>query len=104
MKFLCLISAENCLDQMTEADALAHLDEYRVLIERLERNGNYVECRRLMPADTAVTLRVRNNQALGHGRPLCRNQGATRRFSPPRSPKFRGSDRIGRRHSSREVW
>ena len=62
MKFLCLISAENCLDQMTEADALAHLDEYRVLIERLERNGNYVECRRLMPADTAVTLRVRNNQ------------------------------------------
>lgn len=62
MKFLCLIAAENCLDRMTEADAVAHLEEYRVLLERLERNGNYVECRRLMPADTAVTLRMRNNQ------------------------------------------
>jgi hypothetical protein len=62
MKFVCLISAESCLDQMSEADAAAHLDEYRTLIDRLRRNGNYVECRRLMPAETAVTLRVRNHR------------------------------------------
>jgi hypothetical protein len=62
MKFLCLISAEQCLNAMSEAEAAAHLDEYRVLLERLERNGNYIECRRLMPAETAVTLRVRNNR------------------------------------------
>jgi hypothetical protein len=62
MKFLCLISAEQCLNAMSEAEAATHLDEYRVLLERLERNGNYIECRRLMPAETAVTLRVRNNR------------------------------------------
>ena len=64
MKYLCLISAESFLEQMTEADAAQHFEEYLDFTAEIKRNGHYVGCNRLVPPDQAVTLRVRNGKVL----------------------------------------
>lgn len=64
MKYLCLICAETVMEYMEPAEAAAHYEEYRALIEELVESGHYVGCNRLLPRETAVTVRVRN------GRPL----------------------------------
>ena len=64
MKYLCLICADPkyMMENRTELDAAKHFDEYRVLTEDLRENGHYVGCNRLLPPDTATTVRVRNGR------------------------------------------
>jgi hypothetical protein len=62
MKYLCLISAENVLEQMTDADATRHLEAYRTFIKDIRRSGHYLGCNRLQPPATATTVRVRNGR------------------------------------------
>jgi hypothetical protein len=62
MKFLCLICAEKVMEQMTEADAERHFEEYRSFIGDIRRSGHYVGCNRLLPPDAATTVRVRNGR------------------------------------------
>lgn len=59
MKYLCLISAERLLEQMSPAERERHLDEYREFTDALRQSGHYVACHRLQPPEAAVTLRVR---------------------------------------------
>ncbi len=49
MKFLCLICAEKMMEQMSEADAEQHFQEYAEFTEAIRRSGHYVGCNRLLP-------------------------------------------------------
>ena len=62
MKFLCLICAEKVMEQMTEADAERHYRDYEVFMEEIRRSGHYLGCNRLLPPDTATTVRVRKGK------------------------------------------
>jgi hypothetical protein len=62
MKFLCLICAERVMEQMPEADALTHFEEYREFTEAVRASGHFIDCNRLLPPAAAVTVRVRQGK------------------------------------------
>jgi hypothetical protein len=62
MKFLCLICAEKVMEQMPEADAKAHFDEYERFTADIRDSGHFVDCNRLQPPAAATTVRVRNDK------------------------------------------
>lgn len=62
MKFLCLICAGKVMEQMTEADARKHYQDYRDFTDAITRSGHYLGCNRLLPPQTATTVRVRNGK------------------------------------------
>ena len=62
MKYLCLICAETLMEDMTEADAAKHLEEYRDLTENLRNSGQFIGGNRLLPSDAATTVRVRKGK------------------------------------------
>jgi len=64
MKFICLICAEKVMEQMPEADAAAHFEEYREFTETIKARGHLIGGNRLKPAATATTIRVRNGKTL----------------------------------------
>jgi len=59
MKFLCLICAEKVMEQMTEADAEKHYQDYTEFTEAIRRSGHFIGCNRLLPPGAATTVRVR---------------------------------------------
>src|SRR5215470_5148373 len=59
MKYLCLICAEKVMEQMPEADAAKHYEEYREFTESIRASGHLVSANRLKPARDATTIRVR---------------------------------------------
>ncbi|MGH8751776.1 MAG: YciI family protein [Burkholderiales bacterium] len=62
MKFLCLICAEKVMEQMPEADAEKHYQEYAVFTEVIRNSGHFIGCNRLEPPAAATTIRVRNGK------------------------------------------
>ena len=62
MKYLCLICAEKVMEQMSEADAEKHYQDYAEFTEAIRRSGHYVGCNRLLPPADATTIRVRNGK------------------------------------------
>jgi hypothetical protein len=62
MKFLCLICAEKVMEQLTEADARNHFQEYVEFTRDIKRSGHFVGANRLKPSGTAVTIRVRDGK------------------------------------------
>jgi hypothetical protein len=48
------------MEQMTEADAARHYEEYREFTEAIRASGQLVDCNRLLPP--ATTLRVRDGR------------------------------------------
>lgn len=62
MKYLCLICAEKVMEQMPEADAAAHFEEYTEFTDAIRASGHYINCNRLLPPDAAITVRVRNGK------------------------------------------
>jgi hypothetical protein len=62
MKFLCLICAEKVMEQMPEADASRHFDEYRDFTAAIRKSGHFVGCNRLLPPGAATTVRVRQGR------------------------------------------
>lgn len=58
MKYLCLICAVRVMEQMPEADADRHYREHREFTREIRQRGYFIERNRLLPADTATTLRV----------------------------------------------
>ena len=62
MKFLCLICTEKVMEQMPEADAKKHYQDYRDFTDTITRSGHYLGCNRLLPPQTAATVRVRNGK------------------------------------------
>ena len=59
MKYLCLICAEKVMEQMPEADAARHYEEYREFTESIRKSGHLVSANRLKPPAEAATVRVR---------------------------------------------
>ena len=59
MKYLCLICAEKVMEQMTEADAGQHYEEYREFTDGIRKSGHLVSANRLKPPAEATTVRVR---------------------------------------------
>ena len=64
MKYLCLICAETVMEQMTETDAAKHLEEYEAFTRAIKQSGHYLGCNRLLPANAAITLRMRNGKVM----------------------------------------
>lgn len=64
MKFICLICAETVMEQMPAADAAKHYQEYAEFTKDIKRKGQFIGANRLTPADTAITVRVRNGRVL----------------------------------------
>jgi hypothetical protein len=62
MKFICLICAQTVMEQMPKADADKHYQEYVEFTMDIKRNGHFIGANRLTPADTAITVRVRNGK------------------------------------------
>jgi len=62
MKFLCLICAEKMMEQMTEADAATHFEDYREFTAAIRKSGHFAGCNRLLPPHAATTVRVRNGK------------------------------------------
>ena len=62
MKFICLICAETAMEQMAPADAEAHFQEYAEFTADIKRKDHFIGANRLTPADTAITVRVRNGK------------------------------------------
>lgn len=62
MKFLCLICAEKVMEQMPAADAQAHFQEYAAFTRDIKNQGYFIGGNRLLPAATAITVRVRDGK------------------------------------------
>ena len=62
MKYLCLICADTLMEQMPEADAERHFDEYSEFTVGIRRSGHFIGCNRLLPPNAAATVRVRNGK------------------------------------------
>ena len=62
MKYLCLICAETVMEQMQEADAEKHYQEYAEFTEGIRKGGHLIAVNRLLPPDAATTVRVRNGK------------------------------------------
>lgn len=62
MKFMCLICAEQMMEDLEPADRAAHFDDYLAFTEALKRDGHFVSGNRLLPAATAKTVRVRDGR------------------------------------------
>jgi hypothetical protein len=62
MKFLCLICAEKVMEQMSEADAEKHYQDYAEFTEAIRRSGHFIGCNRLLPPGAATTVRVRKGK------------------------------------------
>lgn len=62
MKFICLISAETMMEHLSEADAAALFQDYAVFTARIRASGQFVSANRLLPPETAKTLRVRDGK------------------------------------------
>jgi len=62
MKYLCLICAETVMEQMSEADAEKHYQDYAEFTEGIRRSGHFIGCNRLLPPGAATTVRVRKGK------------------------------------------
>lgn len=62
MKFICLICAETVMEQMAPADAEKHYREYAEFTADIKKNSHFIGGNRLTPANTAITVRVRNGK------------------------------------------
>ena len=59
MKFLCIICAEKVMEQMSEADAAKHYEDYEKFTREIRESGHFVSAHRLAPPSEATTVRVR---------------------------------------------
>jgi len=59
VKYLCLICAERVMETMTSEFAAQHFEDYREFTRDIRESGHLVSCNRLLPADSATTIRVR---------------------------------------------
>lgn len=62
MKFICVIYAETVMEDMAPGDAEKRFQEYAEFTADIKRTGHFIGANRLTPANTGVTLRVRNGK------------------------------------------
>jgi hypothetical protein len=87
MKFMFMIyHDETVLDGLPKDEMQALVDSALDYDDEIRRSGHYIVSDALQPARTARTIRVRGGKVSTTGRPLCRDEGAARRFFPDRGP------------------
>lgn len=64
MKYICLICADKVMEQLTPDDAAQHFEDYVAFTEGIRRSGHLLDCKRLLPPDAAITVRMRSGQVL----------------------------------------
>jgi len=62
MKFLCIICAEKVMEHMKPEDAERHYDEYADFTRSIRKSGHLLGSNRLMPPETAKTVRLRDGK------------------------------------------
>ncbi len=62
MKYLCIICAENTMETLPADFVPKHFDDYRRFTDEIRASGHLVDCNRLLPANAATTVRVRNGR------------------------------------------
>ena len=62
MKFMCLICADRMMEHLSPADAERHFEEYAEFTRSLAQSGQLVGLNRLLPPETATTVRVRDGK------------------------------------------
>jgi len=62
MKYLCMISAEQVMEDMPAADAQRHFQEYAEFTADIRGSGHFLGANRLQPVATATSVRVRNGR------------------------------------------
>ena len=62
MKYLCLICAERTMEQLGNAEAEKHFDDYAEFTKEIRKSGHFIGCNRLLPPREAVTIRVREGK------------------------------------------
>jgi hypothetical protein len=62
VKYLCIICAENSMETLPPDFVAKHWDDYRRFTADIRASGHFVDCNRLLPANTATTVRVRNGR------------------------------------------
>jgi hypothetical protein len=50
------------MEQLSQADAEKHFDEYTEFTEAIRKSGHFVGCNRLLPPRDAITIRVRQGK------------------------------------------
>jgi len=63
MKYLCLICAEKMMEHMPAADAAQHYRDYAAFTDGIKAGGHFISANRLLPPETATTVRVRDGKA-----------------------------------------
>jgi len=93
MKYLCLICAETVMEQMPEAEAEKHFEEYSQFTEDIRKSGHFIGVNRLEPPHAATTVRVRKGKVSTTDQaphdPLLEKEG-NRENGPIRGPRQDG--------------
>ena len=64
MKYLCLICAEKVMEQMEPEVRAKTFEDYGEFNRQLRDSGHFVAANRLLPPDTAITVRVRKGKVM----------------------------------------
>jgi hypothetical protein len=64
MKYLCLISADTLMEQMSPHDAEQLYEEYRLFTEQIRKSSHLISVNRLQLPETATTVRVRDGKVV----------------------------------------
>lgn len=67
---MCIICADKVMEQMTQEAADQHYKDYEEFTKNIRRTGHFIDCNRLLPPDTATTIRVRNGKTTAHDGPF----------------------------------
>lgn len=62
MKYLCLISADKMMEHLDPDDAAQHYRDYAAFTDSIKASGHFVSANRLLPPETATTVRVRDGR------------------------------------------
>lgn len=62
MKYLCLICADTLMEDMSSERRDQHYRDYAEFTDEMRRGGHLVACNRLLPPETATTVRVRDGR------------------------------------------
>ena len=95
MRFLCLICAEKVMEQMTDADAERHYDEYARFTADVRASGHFVDCNRLQPPAAATTVRVRNGKVSTTDGPFAETKEQLGGFILVKAKNLREAVKIG---------
>lgn len=64
MKVLCLICADKMMEHLEPEDAVQHYRDYKAFTDAIKASGQFIGANRLLPPETATTVRVRDGRVL----------------------------------------